>query len=287
MTTDELRVGVILLPKKYAKHQFEICERVNFYHLQLEDLTASRLGALNIHILVHKLSDFHLEEPQLAVIWKELQVWGGRVIDDYSAVSLLTDRLKTCEMLSSFAPPHGVLLPPTNLTPTTPLSFPLIRKPVSACSKHDAHHMVLYHTNSQVQTSPEYILQQYVPHGGVLYKIYVVGDHIRVQVRSSLEAGLQGDALFFNSRAMKAAAPVTTEAIAEAMSRFAPLEDRIMQFTRALRSHLRLTLFGWDLIIEEQSNSPYIIDVNYFPGYDEIDFINLLSDELLREYNRH
>ena len=136
MTTDELRVGVVLLPKKYAKHQFATCDRIDFHHLQPEDLTANYLNALNIRIIVHKLKDFHLEESQLADIWRELQVWGGRVIDDYSAVSLLADRLQTCEMLSSFASPRGILLPPTNLTPTTTLSFPLIRKPISACSKY-------------------------------------------------------------------------------------------------------------------------------------------------------
>ena len=287
MTTAQLRVGVVLLPKKYAKHQFASCEAVSYISLQPSELTAAHLASLHIRCVVHKLSDFRLPEEEVARIRDELAAWNGHLIDDMTSVSLLSDRRATCEMLQSFAPPFGINLPPTELSlpsplRSAPLAFPVIRKPVAACSRHDAHHMVLYHAPCQVQMSVEYILQQYIPHGGVLYKIYLIGEEVRVQLRPSLEASREGDALSFNSQEMRAAGPVPADLAKRAMERFAALEGRVMEFTRALQKHLCLTLFGWDLIIEETTDTPYIIDVNYFPGFDECDFITLLSGELVK-----
>lgn len=295
MTVKEpLVVGVVVLQKKWHKHGFADCTRVHFLPLTPDDLTTKRLKELGVNVILHKLSDWLLSPAQLQAVENELIGWGGRVLDSSTSVALLSDRRRTCSMLKWFTLNHGLLvnLPPTSSTSeldttitggeTLTLSFPIIRKPVAACSLKDSHSMCLFYRPLQVVAGPDYILQQYIPHDGVLYKVYVVGDAIRVQLRPSLDAGLDGEPHTFNSQAMKQAGAILPGSTLynSATARLIAKQDRVLTFSKALQAELGLNLFGWDLIIESGTGKLYIIDVNYFPGFDEVDFLNLLCDLL-------
>jgi hypothetical protein len=252
-------------------------DRVVFVHLSPKDLTASRLCELQLTVLLHKLSDWLLPEADLLRIENELRKWGGRVVD--WNVALLTDRRRTCDLLRWFAPHHGLNLPPTGECNES-LCCPVIRKPVAACSAKHSHSMSLYYRVEQIVGGAEYILQEYVPHYGILYKVYVVGGEIRIQLRPSLRAEKDGDSLEFNSQAMKRNGSVASEEYDMAMAMYARHEQQVSSFSAALRTELGLTLFGWDLIFEEQTERMFVIDVNYFPGFDDIGFIDLLCNAL-------
>ena len=43
-------------------------------------------------------------------------------------------------------------------------------------------------------------------------------------------------------------------------------QEKLKAIASFLAAHLRLSLFGFDLILEKASGRYYIIDVNYFPG---------------------
>lgn len=85
--------------------------------------------------------------------------------------------------------------------------------------------------------------------------------------------------LKFQQRLVPGTAPFT-----DALARLAPWEPTIRAFSAHLSRTLGLSLFGWDLIIGEAatasgSGTPYIIDLNFFPGFDGVpDFAGSLCD---------
>lgn len=170
---------------------------------------------------------------------------------------------------------------PPDLPPA--LQFPTIRKPVAACSVENSHLMCIFYSPDQVaRTDDKFILQEFIPHGGILYKVYVIGEEQRIQVRPSLPSHWLEPASqprSFDSQSLKRLG--TAVDAPEAMRRLTPRHlERISQYTALLKSHLGLTLFGWDLIMEEGSDRLFIIDVNHFPGYDEVDFLGLFTEHL-------
>lgn len=292
-----LTVGVLMSTKKAHKHALHLPHpEFRFLALQVSDLTAARLRTLGVQLIIHKISDLLLSPSEMAVVRQELAAWAeGVVVDDLERVEVLGDRWRTCLLLqqltSRASPPTPIRLPLTGLASAMPvMRFPLIRKPIVACSQADSHSMCLFHSLPLLQlAAPQdkgpYILQEYIPHHGLLYKVYIIGDAVRIQLRPSLhltENTPSSTPLHFDSQSMKhkELIPVGSLRHRDGMARIEPWRADIEAFSRTLQHELRLTLFGWDLILDERDNLPYIIDVNYFPGFDEVDFMPLFTTVL-------
>lgn len=272
-------------PSKWLKHGFQDFRGVKFIHIEPKDLTCARLGELRVSVVLHKLSDWPLTAAELSAIEGELRAWGGRVLDRLESASLLCDRRRTCNLLQLFTRKHPVRLPLTgHCSTSTTLAFPVIRKPVAACRSKHTHIMCLFYSPEQLSCeSFDCILQEFIPHGGVLYKIYVIGDQVSVKVRPSLLATEPGEPFVFDSQSIMQAGHLTPGPDFEetARDRLEKQMPAVHAFTKALQKELQLTVFGWDLILEEGTDTPHIIDVNYFPGYDKVDFLPLLVQTLL------
>uniref|UniRef100_A0A452YQM0 Uncharacterized protein n=1 Tax=Aegilops tauschii subsp. strangulata TaxID=200361 RepID=A0A452YQM0_AEGTS len=67
------------------------------------------------------------------------------------------------------------------------LRFPLIAKPLVADGSAKSHKMSLvYHREGLRKLRPPLVLQEFVNHGGVIFKVYVVGGHVTCVKRRSL-----------------------------------------------------------------------------------------------------
>eukprot|EP00978_Attheya_sp_CCMP212_P016987 scaffold44965_cov47-Attheya_sp.AAC.1 len=78
-----------------------------------------------------------------------------------------------------------------------PFSYPLIAKPLAAAGTSESHKMVIVLRPSGLDCilpMPS-LLQEYANHDGVLYKVYVLGDTVRVFARPSLPNLPEGDVL--------------------------------------------------------------------------------------------
>ncbi|VVB02117.1 unnamed protein product [Arabis nemorensis] len=152
------------------------------------------------------------------------------------------------------------------------LKFPLVAKPLLVDGTAKSHQLFLaYDRLSLAELEPPLVLQEFVNHGGVLFKVFVVGDVIRVVRRFSLpnvsnceKAKVAG--VFQFPRVSSAAASVDKTDLDPRVAELPP-KPLLEGLVRELRNRLGLRLFNIDMIREHGSSDVfYVIDINYFPG---------------------
>ncbi|KAG2535571.1 inositol-tetrakisphosphate 1-kinase 3-like [Panicum virgatum] len=173
------------------------------------------------------------------------------------------------------------------------LSLPLVAKPLVAKS----HELSLaYDPTSLTKLEPPLVLQEFVNHGGVMFKVYIVGDAIRVVRRFSLpnvdEGDLSNNAGVFRFPRVSCAAASADDADLDPCVAELPPRPLLEILARELRRRLGLRLFNIDMIREHGTRDRfYVIDMNYFPGYGKMPgYEHVFTDFLLslsqKEYKR-
>lgn len=158
------------------------------------------------------------------------------------------------------------------------LNFPVIAKPLVADGSAKSHKMSLvYNHGGLVNLKPPIVLQEFVNHGGVIFKVYVAGEYVKCVKRKSLpdvsEEKLQslGGVLTFSQISNLASNEKTDEKYYKMMQLDdceMPPQKFITDIARALREALKLNLFNFDVIRDTRLGNRYlVIDINYFPGY--------------------
>ncbi|XP_061365678.1 inositol-tetrakisphosphate 1-kinase 1-like [Gastrolobium bilobum] len=159
------------------------------------------------------------------------------------------------------------------------LKFPVIAKPLVADGSAKSHKMALVFKHDGLkELKPPIVLQEFVNHGGVIFKVYVVGEHVKCVKRKSLPdveedklAGFSADLLAFSQVSNLA----IHERIDDKYYKMMHLDDAempplsfITHIAMGLRDVMKLNLFNFDLIRDSRCGNRYlIIDINYFPGY--------------------
>ncbi|OIW09556.1 hypothetical protein TanjilG_28155 [Lupinus angustifolius] len=157
------------------------------------------------------------------------------------------------------------------------LKFPVIAKPLVADGSAKSHKMALvFNCDALNKLKPPIVLQEFVNHGGVIFKVYVVGEHVQCVKRKSLpdvseEKKSVEDLLSFSQVSNLA----NHEKIDDKYYKLMHLDDTemppqsfIVDIARGLRQAMKLNLFNFDVIRDARYGNRYlIIDINYFPGY--------------------
>ncbi|KAL9327341.1 hypothetical protein ACSQ67_007986 [Phaseolus vulgaris] len=161
------------------------------------------------------------------------------------------------------------------------LKFPVIAKPLVADGSAKSHKMALVFTRDVLdKLKPPIVLQEFVNHGGVIFKVYVVGEHVRCVKRKSLpdvseekKVGVSENLMSFSQ--VSNLANHDAENDNDGYYRLMHLDDTemppnafVVDIARGLRRALKLNLFNFDVIRDARYGNRYlIIDINYFPGY--------------------
>lgn len=159
------------------------------------------------------------------------------------------------------------------------MSFPLIAKPIAADGSSGSHKMALvFNQDGLLKQSPPLVLQEFVNHGGVVFKVYVAGDYVRCVERKSLPnlsdetmaALVQvGSVSFSQISNMTMTQDSKDKMHLEGVEM--PPECFVMEIARGLRSSIGLNLFNFDMIRDGKVGNHYlVIDINYFPGYEKL-----------------
>ncbi|XP_022019841.1 inositol-tetrakisphosphate 1-kinase 3 isoform X2 [Helianthus annuus] len=164
------------------------------------------------------------------------------------------------------------------------LTLPLVAKPLVAKS----HELSLaFDEYSLEKLEPPLVLQEFVNHGGVLFKVYIVGDAIKVVRRFSLpdvsKRELSRSVGVFRFPRVSSASQSADDADLDPCIGELPPRALLERLARELRRRLGLHLFNLDMIREHGTkNRFYVIDINYFPGYGKMpEYEHIFTDFLL------
>ncbi|XP_026393290.1 inositol-tetrakisphosphate 1-kinase 3-like [Papaver somniferum] len=168
------------------------------------------------------------------------------------------------------------------------LMLPLVAKPLVVDGSAKSHELSLaYDQFSLSKLDPPLVLQEFINHGGVLFKVYVVGEAIKVVRRFSLpdvnERELLNNHGVFRFPRVSCAAASADDADLDPCIAELPPRPLLERLARELRHRLGLRLFNIDMIREHGSRDRfYVIDINYFPGYGKMpEYEHIFTDFLL------
>ncbi|XP_018624913.1 inositol-tetrakisphosphate 1-kinase 3-like isoform X2 [Nicotiana tomentosiformis] len=164
------------------------------------------------------------------------------------------------------------------------LRLPLVAKPLAAKS----HELSLAYDKFSLQMlEPPLVLQEFINHGGILFKVYIVGEAIKVVRRFSLpdvsKRELSKNPGVFRFPRVSCAAASADEADLDPCVGELPPRPLLERLAKELRRRLGLRLFNLDIIRELGTKDRfYVIDINYFPGYGKMpEYEHIFTDFLL------
>ncbi|KAE9004641.1 hypothetical protein PF011_g12365 [Phytophthora fragariae] len=259
-------------------------------HKLAHDMVFGELGDRQADSRVRLVQEFLRRHPTV------------RVVDPIDSVRLLTDRHAACRMLQTLQQQTQRFKVPNFQVVESPQQFqtllaeldagrtrlPLICKSVEACAT-DRSHMMSVITKREDLHYVEYpaLYQEFINHSSRLFKGYVLCDTINVAERRSLPNLVAGTAqrVHFNTQekypTSKDFHPHADDATSQDEVVNGWTQEEIFTAVRAigkrLRDELKLTLFGFDVIVADDGTQDlYVIDVNYFPSYRELDDLSAI-----------
>ncbi|GLJ54220.1 hypothetical protein SUGI_1162680 [Cryptomeria japonica] len=200
----------------------------------------------------------------------------------HSRVSMLNgvEKLKAMDGNESVSVPLQIVVEKpeelTDLKVLEVLKFPVIAKALLANGTGKSHDMSLVFNSEGLKSlKPPLVLQEFVNHNGVIFKVYVAGDFVECVKRKSLcdisYEKMQSSAVDVMPFSQISNLAVDVEDHDEGMeSEQAELPPArfIEDLASGLRDELGLSLFNFDLIRDSKARNQYfVIDINYFPGY--------------------
>uniref|UniRef100_A0AAZ3SWP2 Inositol-1,3,4-trisphosphate 5/6-kinase n=1 Tax=Oncorhynchus tshawytscha TaxID=74940 RepID=A0AAZ3SWP2_ONCTS len=333
------RVGYWLSEKKIKKMNFlvfvDMCRKRGIEMVQL-DLSRPLEEQGPLDVIIHKLADLILadqNDTQALLLVQSVQDYIDThpemvVLDPLPAIRTLLDRCKSYQLIRRLedcmkdericSPPFMVLRSECG-TDTLKhiqkhgITFPFICKTPNS----NSHEMAIIFSEEDLKdVKPPCVIQNFINHDAVLYKVYVVGEAYYVVERPSIRNFPSGPAgqiypipsfkmysfptvyntqplqlpgfcfperkpIFFHSHDVskpECASDLNSRDNVEGVSRV-PIDDVIREISRCLRRELDVSLFGIDIIISNQTGQHAVIDINAFPGYEGVPefFDDLLS----------
>ncbi|KAD4982793.1 hypothetical protein R6Q59_002424 [Mikania micrantha] len=230
------------------------------------------------------------------------------VIDPPSAINRLHNRITMLEPVTRLNIPK--LSIPTQLLVdqvsetvkylgvTKDLMFPVIAKPLLADGTNNAHDisLVVNHEGltKVLARDPPMVLQQFVNHGGTMFKVYVAGEYAECVKRSSLPdvsnetiekmTSESGGVMIFSkisSSVINGDDGWSDNGSGEKVKM--PSLEFVDEVAKGLRQALGLHLFNFDMIRDDKRDGYLIVDINYFPGYEKLPFFeSVMTDFFIK-----
>ncbi|GJT06727.1 inositol-tetrakisphosphate 1-kinase 1-like protein [Tanacetum coccineum] len=215
------------------------------------------------------------------------------VIDSLDSIQRLCNRVTMLEVVveleaacmmefdpnsDTFGTPKQVAIyEPGQLKEGTGLKFPVIAKPLVVDGSVKSHKMsLIYNSEGLENVKCPIVLQEFVNHGGVIFKVYVVGEYVKCVKRKSL-ADISDEKLstLHGSFRFCQVSNVKCNNVTNEESHYKCLEDAEMpptslinKIARGLRKAMKLHLFNFDVIRDTRVGNRYlVVDINYFPGF--------------------
>ncbi|XP_051934998.1 inositol-tetrakisphosphate 1-kinase-like isoform X4 [Hippocampus zosterae] len=223
--------------------------------------------------------------------WKESYVSAhSRIVllDPLAAMTQILDRFTSYRIMSKLhnslrdwricSPPYLEVQSASDMPSvqqkvmTQNLSFPLICKTRVAHGSLSHEMSLIFSEGCLSEIQPPCVLQNFVNHGAVLHKVFVVGERHFCVERPSLKNFPTGQCdrktIFFNSQQVsKPESSSDLTAMDEQIPCLPPPStEAVAALVQELRVQLGMSLFGVDVIINTQTYTLTVIDINVFPA---------------------
>lgn len=301
------RIGYALAPKKvqsFIQPSLVNHARLRGIDLVLIDLNKPLVEQGPLDCVIHKL---YGEDWGKQLVDFSIQNPNATIIDPLDAIVRLHNRVSMLEVFNDLkissegeeilAIPKQVSVPDDSVSLSGALAseglvFPVMAKPLISNGSADSHQMFLVFNEEGLNgLKPPIVLQEFVNHGGVLFKVYVAGRHMQCVKRPSLP-DISGDnfpashnLLPFSQISNLTAQDKNVASLAKFMddeTEIPPLSF-LTKVANELRHALKLNLFNFDMIRDSRVGNLYlVIDINYFPGYAKMpSYENMLTEFFL------
>lgn len=136
--------------------------------------------------------------------------------------------------------------------------------------------MVIFNEDGLTDCQVPCVVQDFINHNAILYKLFVVGDKFHVVERPSFKNFYPKDCLtsntiFFNSFDISKSGSNSKWSIISDDDKKFTVKPKFEIFEKIVKSVTKafgLILIGIDVVIENHTQKYAVIDVNVFPGYD-------------------
>jgi hypothetical protein len=268
-----MRVGIYIFQEKKQKMNWDnIVNYLRDYNIELVDINNANMNE-HYDFIITKFDEFYRENivnREFEALFCEKNVksnslYSQKKICDrlHMTTTLFKNINKYFNCYDLFAPKFieyedGII---------TNLNFPLICKPINAFGTHDAHKMAIIKNQKslhKLKIVGGSILQEFHNHDGIIYKVYVVGDHYDVICKESVKNINPEDdfeVTYFNNTNFKTDSPDFSKLIDITKK----IDFKLLN--TYMRSLFAVDLFGYDVLKLSGCDKYAIIDVNYFPGY--------------------
>ncbi|XP_018414001.1 PREDICTED: inositol-tetrakisphosphate 1-kinase [Nanorana parkeri] len=297
------RVGYWMSEKKIKKLNFQgfadLCRKRGI-EVVLLNLSKPIEDQGPLDVIIHKLTDVILEADQndseAVQLVQRFQDYIDAhpetiILDPLPAIRTLLDRSKSYELIrriESYMQDERLCSPPfmelskecgddtLTVIEQNGLAFPFICKTRVAHGTNSHEMAIIFNKEGLRRIQPPCVIQSFISHNAVLYKVFVVGDSYTVVERPSLKNFSLGssdrESIFFNSHNVSKpeSSSVLTELDKVEGVFERPIDDVIRAISKALRQALGISLFGIDIIINNKSGQHAVIDINAFPGYEGV-----------------
>ncbi|KAI9243691.1 inositol-tetrakisphosphate 1-kinase [Sporodiniella umbellata] len=191
-----------------------------------------------------------------------------------------------------------------NWNSTINVKFPAMCKRRTACSSTEAHQMILVPCAEKMSQVEKYVddesvmIQEFVQHDGVIVKVYVADGQITASTRPSFKnMDGTGDVVHFDSQTLPKSFETTTQLSDDLDKVFLNQSPgniltqkessldykKLKQIADSLYRQLGLTFFGFDVLLQTKTNAYYVVDVNYFPSFKDVENFHSMFVRILKK----
>ena len=306
---DVIRLGLLLPSAK--KKKLNLPERIKDQckqgNIEIIDIDFYRdldeQGPFDV--LIHKVVDYHKESSdymKVEMLINNVIEYAKRnpqmyVVDDFNVINDLMSRKAQFELLqkcSMTVEGINVYIPKSlEISENTShvefeksvsesgIKFPVLAKPLASCLK-GAHDIMIVFDEAHLTDVPvPCLLQEFCNHGGVIYKVFVIGDQINFCERPSIQdvdcSSSQKSLVFDTREVSKTGKPFIPElhGTDPNLRKWLSCHEKpdmlnknvLIALHKRINELTGLQLYGLDILIDKNGNYA-VVDLNHFPGYD-------------------
>lgn len=157
------------------------------------------------------------------------------------------------------------------------LDFGMAKREPDGNLGDEAYANILMESAHTIRKEDVILAQEYVQnHGGQVFKVYGVKEHIEMKIRSSLPdnaCGMKEGYFSFDSQHMKPSSPQFPGPIGHrsgSSKAMIPSWSLLMDIVSRIRKEVPISMIGIDVVYDVTQTCFSIVDVNYFPSFRNI-----------------